>query len=228
MGLAAVKQFLDSPRVNFWGAVFGCLAEVVSWTSTLGSPLFGRIAFGLTVFFFGRLAYVEHCEAAGYRAKFEPRFRVQFDPADRTGTYIQRRGSAEGLERRYRICVVNESAAELGPLHAVIAATDASDEGLWLDRRLHPMGEPRESQGQFTLSRDGRRFVEVLQEWHFISGKPSTLAILYNSEDLTRPLKTRDFHLSVQVEGGNAPAQRIELNVGRETFADVPVVRNVD
>lgn len=106
---ASVKAFVDNPKTNFWGALVSVTAEVVSWFSTLrghGSQPFGQIAFGLTVFFLGRLAWTQYWAAERFRENAKPKFDMVFTPdLGRPSLQVIEAGSTK--ERRYRVGILS-------------------------------------------------------------------------------------------------------------------------
>lgn len=153
----------------------------------------------------------------GLERRFDPAFHLWFDPFDKTGTYIETETFGNGVKRRYRMAVVNDSGADLAGLSALVTGKDPHTARVELDRRLRPMAEHIDADGYFNVPRDGRRFVTVAMDWvpNGIKGD-GWVRVFYNSETLHRDINGR-VKITIKVLGANAPAKSMGFIIDKAT-----------
>lgn len=238
--VSSAKAFFDSPKFNFWGAVVSALAEITSWFSIFGgsdsvlSAQGGRIAFALTVFFLGRLAWIQYWQAESYRERQKPRFDIVFLPEneDDSRPYIQTlefgqfKGSGFPMvkmsDRRYRVGVVNLSTATVPNVRVILESCTPSDNFIHIGHRLlvmdsnPPIGErdlPPSVDGHPTL------WFDVVNELMEGDTRPAHFQFCFANPNICGPVMANDYEIVLRAEGGNVSRSRsfrvVKLRVGR-------------
>lgn len=230
MVAASVRAFLNSPKTNFWGAVVSAVAEIVGWIGNIPTefPWWQPAAFGLTVFFMGRLAWTQYWEAEGYRKRLEPKFEIVFVPLNDEDSrpYLQtleypqiKQGGAvrRRVDRRYRVGLVNLSSGIVPDVSVVLARCTPAANFIHVGHKMlvmdtdpprdtrdlppSPTGEPT---AYFDIVNENGPDDRVPDHFFFCYANPNIRGPI--EFDIHRPLMT--FEVVLRAEGGGYACER--------------------
>jgi hypothetical protein len=226
--LGRVRAFFDDPRVNFWGAVLSVVAEVGGWlTNVPDTSPFSRIAFALTVFFLGRLAWTQYWEAHEQRENRKPKFDLVFrqgssnDDRPFFQTLDFKMAMANGKtmrmnDRRFRVGLVNLSSATIPNVRVVLESCTPSANMIHVGHRLLRMdSDPEGGEGDLPPSPDLKPtlFFDVVNEMGQAESPtaPSKFLFCYAIPGVRGHVGCGEYEIVLRAEGGDFSCTRTFL-----------------
>lgn len=224
MLISSLKRSFDRPTVQFWGAVASALIEVISWLTDVEPRYVTPAAFALTVFFLGRLAWMQFQEAEGYREQNKPKLDMLFLPENDTDSrpYLQTlefgmspgggQVMVEMRDRRYRVGIQNLSAATIPDVSVRLASCRPGGNFVFPEHQL-AVQDSSPPGGLADIPPHGTRWFDVVNEVGRASSRPDHFRFCYRNPDFSGlPVPADTYEVVLRADcGGQSVARTFRI-----------------